>query len=966
MHPAKDFIVITDIGSTTTKALLIDNRVGLPTLVDIAHSPTTVEAPVNDVRHGIRRSIAQLEKQSGLQLLLPEAGEANLAFGENVSYFSTSSAGGGLQILVIGLTMFDSASSGKRSAYGAGGVILDTFAIDDKRQAMEQMLAMRNLHPDMILLCGGTDGGAVSGVLRMAEIVRIADPAPKFATLARLPAIYAGNQDAAPIIQKLISGSFDLHILPNLRPSLQVENLKPTQDMIQRLFMENVMEQAPGYAGVKPLVAADILPTPAAVQKALDIASGVEKRNIFAFDIGGATTDVFSYLEGHHQRTVSANLGMSYSALNVLRECGLDNLMRWLGKDFEESDVRDYLANKCLYPTANPTNVAQFKIEHALAREALALALDQHRLMHYNGLKIGYLDKLKQGDTDKYEQIFEYQREEDRLRFSQSDIDILIGAGGIFAHAQNPAQSLLVMIDAFRPLGVTEIWIDRHFISPHLGVLSTAEPSTAEKLFARDCVEKLALHIAPTFPANHARPVLRIDVLDTRGNSVIEVMPDQFILLPAGEKTLTCHPQGKAWLEGKKEARTVSTALPVIIDTRGDAANGRVLAEQALRPYPSDGEPRIDPPEALAIPQLNNGNWIRRVELPYSGDVNFSPGDKVQPDDVVAVNRYNPPRLYVVDGFRNFQDLTEELISASLKVKMGDSVDFDQVFAQLPDNFDLPHYQKHARKLVSPVRGKVEYIDTHTGILLLSEIQNYSSKPTRVDYAAALMLPAKRAKRYLKVQRGDFVYERQPLGSRVERTGEGMATAFVKAPVSGTVTEIDEDKGILTIAYLNKPMEFAAHVRGQVTAAEPAKGVEIGYAGARCEGRVAFGRECHGSFRLLSSSDGLTSSGLADAIVCLGFAPGAADLKDLAREKVRGVICYSLRERDLVEFLGFEPGVINTGNESLPFTILVLGGFGSDPLPSALAEAFTRRSFCYLNPHTRVRAGVVRPFACFS
>ncbi|MDZ4183271.1 MAG: glutamate mutase L, partial [Candidatus Cloacimonadaceae bacterium] len=461
MRPKTPYLVLSDIGSTTTKAILLDNRGKVPKLICLSHAATTVEAPIEDVRFGIFRAVRMLEAEAGMELLLAGAIEPELAFSPEVSYLTTSSAGGGLQILVIGLTLFDSASSAKRAAYGAGGVILDTFAVDDKRQAMEQMLAMRNLHPDMILLCGGTDGGAISGVLRLAEIVRIAAPEPKFDTAGKIPVIYAGNTDAAPLIKKLISNDFDLHIMPNLRPGMEVENLEPTQDMIQQLFMENVMEHAPGYANLLPLVGTAIIPTPAGVQRALELAAGAEERNIFAFDIGGATTDVFSYINTHFHRTVSANLGMSYSALNVLKECGVEKLTRWLPKDISEETLRNYIANKTLDPTSNPTTVNEYRIEHALAREALSMALFQHRQMHYNTAKIGFMDKLKNADYDKYEMIFEYMREEEKYYFAPSDIAVLIGAGGIFAHAQNSAQCALILIDAIKPRGITEIWIDR-------------------------------------------------------------------------------------------------------------------------------------------------------------------------------------------------------------------------------------------------------------------------------------------------------------------------------------------------------------------------------------------------------------------------------------------------------------------------------------------------------------------------
>ena len=145
----KDKIVITDVGSTTTKALLLKKVNSDFKITAIADTPTTVEKPFENVNIGVFNSLEKLQKETNCKLLKPNSDNNNLDFCDDIFYLTTSSAGGGLQILVIGLTMFDSASSGKRTAYGAGGVILDTFAIDDKRSSLEQMTTMKILHPEL-------------------------------------------------------------------------------------------------------------------------------------------------------------------------------------------------------------------------------------------------------------------------------------------------------------------------------------------------------------------------------------------------------------------------------------------------------------------------------------------------------------------------------------------------------------------------------------------------------------------------------------------------------------------------------------------------------------------------------------------------------------------------------------------------------------------------------------------------
>ena len=66
MKSGTDYSLITDIGSTTTKALLLDNRAASFGILGLASAPTTVEIPLSDVRYGIQAAVAQLEAQTGI------------------------------------------------------------------------------------------------------------------------------------------------------------------------------------------------------------------------------------------------------------------------------------------------------------------------------------------------------------------------------------------------------------------------------------------------------------------------------------------------------------------------------------------------------------------------------------------------------------------------------------------------------------------------------------------------------------------------------------------------------------------------------------------------------------------------------------------------------------------------------------------------------------------------------------
>ena len=260
-------ILATDCGSTTTKAILIEKRDGEYRLIVRGEAPTTVEAPFEDVTKGVLNAVGEVEELCGRKLLDEEGkiiSPANGDVGTDI-YISTSSAGGGLQMMVAGVVRSMTAESAERAALGAGSIVMDVIASNDKRLPHEQIERIRLLRPDMILLSGGIDHGTTTHVVEIAELVAAADPKPRLGSGYKLPIIYAGNIDAAEAVKETLADKVDLKTVPNLRPVLERENLTPAREEIHNLFMEHVMAQAPGYRTLMKWTDAPIMPTPGAV-----------------------------------------------------------------------------------------------------------------------------------------------------------------------------------------------------------------------------------------------------------------------------------------------------------------------------------------------------------------------------------------------------------------------------------------------------------------------------------------------------------------------------------------------------------------------------------------------------------------------------------------------------------------------------------------------------------------------------
>jgi len=493
-------ILATDCGSTTTKAILIEFINDEYRLTFRGEAPTTVEAPFEDVTCGVINSIIELEELSGRKILINDKIISPRDNNVGVDlYISTSSAGGGLQMMVGGVVKNMTGESAQRAALGAGSIVMDIIASNDGRKYHEKVQKIRQLRPDMILLSGGVDGGTKSHVVELAEIIKTANPNPRLGNSFKIPIIYAGNKDAIDDIKKRLEDITDLKIVDNIRPTLDQENLKPSRDKIHDLFMEHVMAQAPGYNKLLAWTDYPIIPTPGAVGEIIKKIAFNEKISVVGVDIGGATTDVFSVFNKKFNRTVSANYGMSYSICNVLAETGIKNISRWLSSSIDEKDLTNRIANKMIRPTTIPQTLEELIIEQSIAREALRLSFIQHKEFAVS------LKGIQQERTisDTFDQTMSGE-----TLVNMNELDMIVGSGGVLSHAPRREQAYRMLVDAFLPEGITEIAVDSIFMMPQLGVLSEVHEKAAVEVFNKDCLVRLGTCIAPVGSNNNSNEVL--------------------------------------------------------------------------------------------------------------------------------------------------------------------------------------------------------------------------------------------------------------------------------------------------------------------------------------------------------------------------------------------------------------------------------------------------------------------------
>ena len=167
--------MLIDVGSTFTKACAI----GLDDEKLLA-SVSTPSTPGTDVCEGIDNVI----------LLINEA------VGEK-PYFklrlASSSAAGGLRMVVVGLVPDLTSQAARLSALGAGAKVISTYSY--KLNDIEQK-EIEELNPDIILLVGGTDGGNEETILWNARMLSHLE--------SDAPIIIAGNKVVAHDAERII------------------------------------------------------------------------------------------------------------------------------------------------------------------------------------------------------------------------------------------------------------------------------------------------------------------------------------------------------------------------------------------------------------------------------------------------------------------------------------------------------------------------------------------------------------------------------------------------------------------------------------------------------------------------------------------------------------------------------------------------------------------------------------------
>lgn len=573
-------IIAADIGSTLTHACLIDLVEGAYRLIACAESPSTLSEAENDVNIGLRRAVRRLEQIAQRQLLdqdgefiIPEQDS-----GAGVdALVATASAAPPLECVIIGLTD-DLSIESARYACSTGNVsVREAIALGTRpRRWDERVWASLHDHPpDLILLVGGLDTGPVSPLENAARVLNTiySDIDPE----RRPVVIFAGNQEARRPVSAILSSSFDLRVVDNVRPSVHIESLGELQRELAQVYERIKLATLPGYRRLRLVCGAPILSTTTALANTLRFIARRDDlgQGVLGVDVGGNSTYIGSARGELYQWVISAGLGTSFGLNHVLELSGTENILRWLPVSMSEAEVNSRLENAYLRPYSVPQTTEELLLTHAAVRQALLFTMRRMRRQYW----------YRPGIRPEEE--------------TTPPFDLLAVRGGLLANTPQDGLIALTVLDSLQPVGLARLVVDWASIWPQLGALALMMPIAAAQVLAHDGFRELGVLIAPIGEARDGERALHLTISPDDGSPVEAEVPagtvKRFPLAPNQHATIEVRPSrafdigiGRRGSGGK--ARVRGGSLGIVVDTRGrplslpqDAERRRAKLQEWLR-----------------------------------------------------------------------------------------------------------------------------------------------------------------------------------------------------------------------------------------------------------------------------------------------------------------------------------------------------------------------------------------------
>ncbi|MCP4416597.1 MAG: hypothetical protein GY805_08240 [Chloroflexi bacterium] len=544
--------LVADCGSTHTTVVLFDIVAGSYRLIARTAVPTTAAAPWFDLSQGVQHAISRISEISGRKLL-SEQGQLIRPVrsdGSGVDLFTAVvSAAQPLDVLLVGLFDEVSITSARKALRSIYHREKDCLTLSDQRPPHQQVGAVVQSQPDLILIAGGTDGGAEDRLLQIVESVGLGVSVMGGSKVPDV--IFAGNIKLRERITEMMGDFSNVQMANNLRPTLETEQLDDVVRLTTELYEDLKINALSGIRELRDWSSYPILPTAHAFAGICHYFAALQKQSVLGVDLGSNSVSLVMASPEQVKVSIHSDLGTGFPVGNLLDSVSVDEVRQWVPTEVSATETADYIFNKSLYPFSVPSSEQDLQLEHAVARTLIRCAA------------------VVTGKDAQWPAMGD--------QITPPPFGLLLVHGSTLANAPRPGQIMLMLLDALQPTGIFSVSLDRYGVLPALGALAAHQPLAVMQTLEAGVLSDLGWVIAPTGKGQLGRKVMDISIESEQGSfegeiefGKIEIFP----IAPGTHANVTVKPTSRFDIgfgsgQGKKMSLMGGQVGGLVVDARG-------------------------------------------------------------------------------------------------------------------------------------------------------------------------------------------------------------------------------------------------------------------------------------------------------------------------------------------------------------------------------------------------------------
>ncbi len=433
---------------------------------------------------------------------------------------------------------------------------LDLSSLIDDAGAINALMDAR---PELLLITGGEDFGTGERVQQWIDIVRLVC---KHRLDALKPTvIYAGSLADQAYAQRRLEPVTNLLMTSNLMPETGTIELQAAQNLLESVILNKWKSKLPGYTEFSKLTRGleklscqahgrmvRYLGRQGASQTQISHDKGV-----LAIDLGGGST-VLSAAQGFKSATVA--LPTCANQTDIITDDLVTDVHRWTPSPVSKQVVHQFLAHLAVHPFLIPENLTELAISQAFAHRRIVEACSK---------------------LSEYHQWFNFNQTGLNTPFEP-----VILSGSVFTNSPAIGETVLMLLNAMQPHGITTLVLDRHHLLPQLGTIAAVEPVLPIHVMASSVFDNLGTVIVPVSRAAEGKTLMKIRVSVDSGKQyevdIIQGTLRRIVIPPGVSAVLKILPErhtdigfGGEGIGGQIKVK--GGALGVVVDARGRPIN---------------------------------------------------------------------------------------------------------------------------------------------------------------------------------------------------------------------------------------------------------------------------------------------------------------------------------------------------------------------------------------------------------